>query len=311
MIEEPVSRCCQATGLALRTSSPADRGRLQYGRYMSCWMSSSRSEDDFTGDVDLAREFPPPQPPSASSCRPEPAADEVVVDDHLIYRQPSNLRCRIVTRVSPASPSKCRTRLAAHARCSSSAPSSLGERASRQVASKFASQRAFERALEIAFLPSNCSRGCSERLASVQECSQELTLAFRAFIPLDFERGDSLLRCPGIVGHDAPTESLSLRRFDGTPGTALASDSSTDRGLRQDRRNRERRETSSRDHDVDPIDRLAVLPCRKIEPLRRGRADQLDSLWGLSATLSGFSTGNFAAASTRAPYFNRRPLECG
>src|SRR5260370_415377 len=34
----------------------------------------------------------------------------------------------------------------------------------------------------------------------------------------------------------------------------------------------------------------------------------LNSLWGLSATLSGFSTGNFAAASTRAPYFNRRPL---
>ena len=48
MTDEPAKRWLQATGMPF-ASSPADSRSKQYGRYMSCWMSSSRVQTTLTG----------------------------------------------------------------------------------------------------------------------------------------------------------------------------------------------------------------------------------------------------------------------
>ena len=89
--EEPAKRLFQATGLPC-SSSPAEMRSNQYGRYMSCWMSSSRVHTTFTGPstclaiCDGTNRAVGLQPPAKA------AADQMIVDDDLLRRQAGGLR---------------------------------------------------------------------------------------------------------------------------------------------------------------------------------------------------------------------------
>ena len=93
MIDEPAKRWLQAIGFPL-SSRPADSRSKKYGRYMSCWMSSSRVHTIFTGPSTCcaicngASDAVGLEPPA------EAAADQMVVHDDLLQRQTGNLRRR-------------------------------------------------------------------------------------------------------------------------------------------------------------------------------------------------------------------------
>src|SRR4030081_1382839 len=71
MTEEPAKRWFQATGAPF-PSRPAESRSKKVGRYMSCWISSSRVQTTFTGPSTCMAIWTARGTPSISSRRPPP-----------------------------------------------------------------------------------------------------------------------------------------------------------------------------------------------------------------------------------------------
>ena len=94
------------------------------GRYMSCWMSSSRVQTTLTGPSTCLRDLDGASDAVDLEPAAEAAADQMIVHDDLLQRQAGGLRGRRPGRApGPGCRPRSRSRPGGHEPCSSSAPS--------------------------------------------------------------------------------------------------------------------------------------------------------------------------------------------
>ena len=274
MTEEPAKRWFQATGIPF-SSRPAEIRSNQYGRYMSCWISSSRVHTTLTGpstcmrDLDGAHDAVDFQPAAkaaadADDCAPRPCP----AAGRRLCRRSLNARDGLA-----ADPD-----FAAVLANVNGAVHRLHRRVREErnlVGRLDLGDGARHGLVGVADILRNGS-GTERRLFELAADVVGVELGVRTVVPFDHQRCQAFLRGAHVVGDDGDgvVEPHDLTHaLDGFGRRIVHALHAT----AEDGRLRKGRDLHARRPNVDAVDRRAIDLRRCVEPLGR-RADELEIL---------------------------------